>query len=333
MAIELGVFGFGELASYPARRENASNVTKGLRELGDLAEMADRVGLDVFGLGEHHREEFAVSAPAVVLASLAERTSRIRLASVLTVLAADDPVRVLEQFATVDALSYGRVDLMVGRDAFPEAFSLFGHRLTDDDWLFDEKLRLLLQLRQQHHVTWAGESRPALHEARIVPRPVGRLPIGVTTGRTTKPVELAGELGLPLSLLMQAGSWESYRPLAELYRQSFRVPDTGPARPTLSVLVPGHIAVTATKARQDAGGLAPRPDPTLPATAIIGDPSDAVDQLVRLHDVLQPQRVLVSLGRGRISHSDALKSVELFGKEVAPAVREIIAQREAVNPA
>jgi alkanesulfonate monooxygenase SsuD/methylene tetrahydromethanopterin reductase-like flavin-dependent oxidoreductase (luciferase family) len=327
VTIELGVFGFGEVTNDPDHPGGTARVARGLRELGELAAKADEVGLDVFGLGEHHREEFAISAPAVVLASIAERTSRIRLVSVLTVLAADDPVRVLEQFATVDAISAGRVDLMVGRDSFPEAFSLFGHRLTDDEWLFDEKLRLLLQLRREARVTWSGDSRPALHDARVVPRPVGRLPIGVTSGRSPRPVELAAELGIPVALLMHAGTWESYRPLADLYRQMFRPPEGERVSPRLEALVPGHIAVSRRKAQEDAQRSVALPGRPVPPTAIVGSPDDAVAQLVRLYDALRPQRILVSIGRGRVTHTEALASVELFGREVAPAVRQIVAAR------
>src|SRR5437762_8265574 len=198
--MEVGVCTFAELTSDEVSPQER------LRDLLEEIELADQVGLDVFGVGEHHRPDFAVSTPAVVLAAAAERTSTILLTSAVSVLSSDDPVRVFEQFATLDLLSGGRAEIMAGRGSFIESFPLFGYDLDDYDALFAEKLELLLRLRDDERVTWSGQRRPPLHDAAVYPRPVQeQLPVWIAVGGNPESAVRAGSLGLPLALAIIGG--------------------------------------------------------------------------------------------------------------------------------
>src|SRR5438876_5875817 len=213
--MELGVYTFGEVTAAdvdPAQR---------LRNLVEEIELADQVGLDVFGVGEHHRPDFAVSAPAVVLAAASQRTRRIRLTSAVSVLSSDDPVRVFQEFATLDLLSGGRAEIMAGRGSFIESFPLFGYDLDDYDELFAEKLELLLKLRESVRVTWSGRRRPPLDDLGVYPRPLEEpLPVWVAVGGTPRSAVRAGELGLPMALAIIGGMPERFVPFAELHREA-----------------------------------------------------------------------------------------------------------------
>ncbi|BBX61766.1 monooxygenase [Mycobacterium saskatchewanense] len=327
MRIQLGVFGYGELGSYVDKSVDVSTPVQKLGELKELAAVTESVGLDLFGLGEHHRREFAISAPAVVLASLAEHTRYVRLASVLTVLASDDPLRVLEQFSTLDALSNGRAELFVGRDEFPEAFTLFGHRLTDDDDLLEEKLELLLLLRGKANVTWSGRWRAALRNASVAPIPRPALPIGITTSKNRRRIGLAASSAVPLTILIGRGRWDSYVPYADLYRNSFdsRVA----ARPHITILVPAHLAETPERALRQAGpfygphllrGHADANKVMLSGPMILGHAPAVTEQLLQLHAVLRPQRVLFEIGRNNMPIGKTIRAVEILGEQVARSV-------------
>jgi alkanesulfonate monooxygenase SsuD/methylene tetrahydromethanopterin reductase-like flavin-dependent oxidoreductase (luciferase family) len=332
------MFGFGELASYSDASVGPATSAQKLREFKELAKATEAVGLDVFGVGEHHRDEFAISAPPVVLASLAEHTHRIRLASVLTVLASDDPVRVLEQFTTLDALSGGRAELHVGRDAFPEAFTLFGHRLADDDALLEEKLALLLRLHRASKVTWTGKWRPALRDISVTPRPSPTLTIGVTAGRSRGPIELAAKSAVPLTFLVRSGTWRSYAPYARLYRERFNAGSQGKPGGHLTVLVPAHIAETTEAAAAVAGrfygsahtGWPPDAAMMLDGPMVVGSPEAVIEQLLALHSLFKPERILLELGRGNMPLRDVVRAVELLGQQVAGVVRREIAGGDGV---
>src|SRR3712207_4753980 len=210
--MEIGVFSFVEQGEVsPAQR---------MRNLIEEAALADEVGLDVFGVGEHHRPDFVVSSPAVALAAIAERTSRVRLTSAVSVLSSDDPVRVFQDFATLDLLSGGRAEIMAGRGSFIESFPLFGQDLGDYDELFAEKLELLLRTRESEHVTWSGRHRPALTGQGVYQRPVqDPLPVWIAVGGTPQSVARAGLLGLPLAVAIIGGEPQRFAPLVELYRE------------------------------------------------------------------------------------------------------------------
>src|SRR4051794_39120157 len=221
MSMELGVYTFAEVAPDPA--SGRPDAPRRLRELVEEAEAAERSGLDVFGVGEHHRPDFAVSAPAVALAAVAARTERLRLTSAVSVLSSDDPVRVFQEFATLDGLSGGRAEIMAGRGSFLESFPLFGYDLDDYDELFAEKLELLLALRASDRVTWSGRHRAPLQDAAVTPRPVqDPLPVWIAVGGTPQSVVRAGVLGLPLAVAIIGGAPARFAPLVDLYRAAAR---------------------------------------------------------------------------------------------------------------
>src|SRR3954468_865215 len=232
MSMELGVYTFAEVAPDPA--SGRPDAPRRLRELLEEAETAERAGLDVFGVGEHHRPDFAVSAPAVALAAVAARTERLRLTSAVSVLSSDDPVRVFQEFATLDGLSGGRAEIMAGRGSFLESFPLFGYELDDYDELFAEKLDLLLALRGSERVTWSGRHRASLDGQGVYPRPVqDPLPVWVAVGGTPQSVVRAGALGLPMALAIIGGQPERFAPFAELHRRA--AAEAGHSAPALSI--------------------------------------------------------------------------------------------------
>ena len=238
-ALEIGIYTFAETTKDPRTGRTVSAAQR----LGDLLEeieLADQLGLDVFGVGEHHRPDFAVSSPAVVLAAAAARTKQIRLTSAVTVLSSDDPVRVFQDFATLDLISNGRAEIMAGRGSFVESFPLFGYDLGDYDDLFIEKLELLLRLRASERVTWSGQHRPPLENRGVYPRPLQReLPIWVAVGGTPQSVVRAATLGLPMALAIIGGASERFAPLVQLYRDSARRAGRDPA--TLPVSINSYV--------------------------------------------------------------------------------------------
>src|SRR5688572_24062244 len=227
--MQLGIYTFAEVMADPRTGQSISPEQR-LRDLLEEIEVADQVGLDVFGVGEHHRPDYAVSAPAVVLAAAASRT-RIRLASAVTVLSSDDPVRVFQQFATLDLISGGRAEIMVGRGSFIESFPLFGYDLSDYDELFAEKLDLLLRLRESERITWSGRHRPPLDDQGVYPRPEqDPIPVWIAVGGTPQSAVRAGTLGLPLAVAIIGGAPERFVPLVELYRDAASRAGHDPAR-------------------------------------------------------------------------------------------------------
>ncbi len=236
--MQFGAYTFVETRRDP-RPASRSMSTRAFADVIEQIELADRVGLDVFGLGEHHRPDYAVSAPAVVLAAAAARTKRIRLTSAVTVLSSDDPVRVYQQFATLDLISKGRAEIMAGRGSFIESFPLFGYDLNDYDELFAEKLDLLLAIRAQPSVTWKGRHRPPLSGQGVYPRALQQpLPVWIASGGTPQSVVRAGMLGLPLAIAIIGGAPVRFGPLAELYREAGR--RAGVAADRLKVGINGH---------------------------------------------------------------------------------------------
>jgi len=345
--MELGVYTFAELTPDPSTGRTVSAARR-LRDLVEEIELADQVGLDVFGVGEHHRPDFAVSAPAVVLAAGAERTSRIRLTSAVSVISSDDPVRVFQDFATLDLLSGGRAEIMAGRGSFIESFPLFGHDLEDYDELFSEKLELLLALRRSERVTWAGRHRPALDDLAVYPRPLqDELPIWVAVGGTPQSVVRAGILGLPMALAIIGGLPERFAPFADLHRRA--AAEAGHAALPLSINSHGFIADTSQRAADEAfpahktvmdrigreRGWPPMTRAQFDAATelrganFIGSPAEVTEKILFQHELFGHQRFLVQFSVGTLPHASIMRSIELFGTEVAPAVRREIQRREA----
>ena len=304
---------------------------------------ADQAGLDSFGLGEHHREEFLDSAPAVILAAAASRTRSIRLASAVTVLSAADPVRVFQEFATLDLLSNGRAEIVAGRGSFTESFPLFGFRLQDYDALFAEKLDLLLQLREQNPITWSGKFRPALNGQGVYPRPVQQqLPVWLGVGGTPQSFIRAGVLGLPLMVAIIGGEPHRFRPLVDLYRQAGAQSGHAAADLRVGVHVLGHVADTNDRAADDffpgyareftnigkERGWPPvtraqfdalrRPKGAL----MVGDPQYVAEKLKTLDEDLGGlHRIQLQTSVAGLNHAQAMHSIELYGAQVAPLLR------------
>src|SRR5471032_2747126 len=246
--MELGIYTFAELTPDPATGRTIDPATR-LRNLLEEVELADQVGLDVFGVGEHHRPDFAVSTPAVVLAAAAERTKRIRLASAVTVLSSDDPVRVFQDFATLDLISQGRAEIIVGRGSFIESYPLFGFDMQHYDELFLEKLQLLLKLREETYVHWEGKHRAPLTGQGVFPRPAQKLlPIHLGVGGTPQSFLRAGQLGLPLTVAIIGGEPHRFRPLIDMYRKAGAQAGHSPEQLTVSVHALGFVADTTQQA-------------------------------------------------------------------------------------
>ena len=349
--MEIGVYTFVERTPDPTTGETIDAAQR-LRNLLEEIELAERVGLDVFGIGEHHRPDYVVSAPAVVLAAAAARTERIRLTSAVSVLSSDDPVRVFQDFATLDLLSGGRAEIMAGRGSFIESFPLFGYDLRDYDELFAEKLELLLAVRDSERVTWSGTHRPALDDLGVYPRPVQNpLPVWVAVGGSPESAYRAGGLGLPMALGIIGGRPERFAPFAELHRRA--AAEAGHPRPALSINSHGFLADDADRAADEAfpafaammnrigreRGWQPmqRQDfeagRTLRGALFVGDPQQAVEKILFQHEIFGHDRFLLQISVGTLPHPQVLRAIELLGTEVAPAVRQELARRSAATEA
>ena len=343
--MELGVFSFVERTADPATGALVS-AERRVRDLLEEIELADRVGLDVFGIGEHHRPDYLASAPAVVLAAAASRTARIRLTSAVTVLSSDDPVRVFQQFATLDLLSGGRAEIMAGRGSFIESFPLFGYSLDEYDALFADKLDLLLRLREDERVTWSGRHRAPIDGRGVYPRPLQQpLPVWIAVGGTPQSVVRAGTLGLPIAIAIIGGEPERFVPLVDLYRESARRAGHDPARLPVSINSHGFVADTAGDAAAaalpiylDVMGRIGRERGWSPPTArqfdaeraprgaqFVGDPAAVIDKILFQHELFGHQRFLLQMTIGTMPHAAVMRSIELFGTVVAPAVRRALA--------
>ncbi len=344
--MEIGVYTFAEIT--PDQRTGApESASRRLRELIEEVELADQVGLDVFGIGEHHRPDYAVSAPAVVLAAAAERTKKIRLTSAVTVLSSDDPVRVFQDFATLDLLSGGRAEIMVGRGSFIESFPLFGYDLGDYDALFSEKLDLLLKLRDSIRVSWSGAHRAPLENLAVYPRPLQNpLPIWIAVGGTPQSVVRAAKLGLPLALAIIGGTPERFAPLIDLYRQTAAKAGHDPTQLPVSINSHAFVAETSQEAadtffppyaevmtrigkergwppasrQQFEAARSPR------GALAVGSPQEVIDKILRQHEIFRHQRFLAQLTVGPMPHVKVMRAIELLGTEVAPVVRRETAQ-------
>lgn len=311
-----------------------------MHELLDRIERADQVGLDVFGIGEHHRAEFLDSAPAVILAAAAARTQRIRLTSAVTVLSAADPVRVFQQFATLDLISRGRAELVVGRGSSTEAFPLFGYSMRDYDALFAEKLDLLLHLRADERPHWSGKFRPALTGQGVYPRPLQpQLPVWLGVGGTPESFVRAGTLGLPLMVAIIGGETRRFRPLVDLYREAGRRAGHAPEQLRVGLHSPGYVAATTEQAIADFfpgyslimsklgrdRGWAPvtrasfneliAPD----GAFLVGNPEEVAAKIRRHSEALGGiSRVTFQMDSALLSHAQLLQAIELLGTRVAP---------------
>ncbi len=347
--MQLGVYTFVETRLDPKTGQPV-DVAQTFAELLEQIELADRVGLDVFGLGEHHRPDYAISAPAVTLAAGAARTKRIRLTSAVTVLSSDDPVRVYQEFATLDLISGGRAEIMAGRGAFIESFPLFGYDLDRYDELFAEKLELLLAIRKHPRPDWRGGSRPPLGGGGVWPRALqDPLPVWIASGGTPQSVARAGGLGLPLALAIIGGEPARFAPLAALYREAGR--RAGAPEGALKLGINGHGFVADTREAAAEAYFAPYAEvmsrigrergwPPLQRAQfdigasprghlMLGSPDDVAAKILAQHEVFGHDRYLMQMKVGQQDHAAILRSIKLFGTVVAPKVRAEIARRKA----
>jgi probable LLM family oxidoreductase len=315
-----------------------------VRDLLEEIELADQLSLDVFGIGEHHRQEFVASAPAVLLAAAAARTKQIRLTSAVTVLSSDDPVRVFQEFATLDLISQGRAEIIVGRGSFIESYPLFGFDLNDYDSLFAEKLDLLLKIRETTHVHWSGKHRAALTGQGVYPRPVQNpLPIWIGVGGTPHSFARAGALGIPLVVAIIGGEPRRFRPLIDLYREAGRRAGHPPEALDVSIHSIGFLADTTAQAANEfypsysqlfnrigkERGWPPITRAQFDAARgstgalLVGDPDSIAEKILSENETLGGvSRMTILLNGGMISHPKTMHAIELLGTRVVPIVRK-----------
>ncbi|MFQ5523449.1 MAG: LLM class flavin-dependent oxidoreductase [Acidimicrobiia bacterium] len=338
--MELGITSFAETLPDPDTGEVISHGER-LSQVLDEIVLAEEVGLDVYGLGEHHRPDFASSAPAVVLAAAAGRTKRIRLFPAVAILSTDDPVRVFQQYATLDLISSGRAELLVGRGSFIESFPLFGYSLSDYDEIFAEKLDLLLQIRENEVVTWSGRFRPPISSQGIYPRPERPLPIRVAVGGTPQSVIRAATRGLELALAIIGGSPERFAVLTELYRRTLEESGFDPETKPIAVHAHGYVAETTEQAaeeyydsyalamtrigRERGWGPMTRAHYDLmrspEGSLVLGDPETVAAKILRWREILGINRFELHISVGTLPHHRVMRSIELFGTQVASLVR------------
>jgi probable LLM family oxidoreductase len=346
--MELGLYTFVDRTPDPATGVTVSPEQR-VRDLLEEVVLADEVGLDVFAVGEHHRPDYLSSAPAVILGAAAARTSRIRLSTAVSVLSSDDPVRVFQQHATVDLLSGGRAEIMAGRGSFIESFPLFGYDLDDYDELFEEKLRMLLALRSGERVTWRGRHRPSIDDRGVYPRPVqDELPVWVAVGGNPPSVARAASLGLPMALAIIGGQPVRFAPLVTYYRGVVAQAGHDPATP-VSLNSHGFIAPTSQEAIDASWpstelmmnrigrerGWPPMSRRDFEASTgrhganVTGSPQQVIEKILMQHEVFRHDRFLLQLTVGTMPHDQVMRAIELYGTEVAPAVREAVRERSA----
>lgn len=343
--MELGIYTFAENTPDPETGGLLAPEHR-LKNLLEEIELADQVGLDVYAIGEHHREEYLASAPAILLAAGAARTKRIRLSSAVTVLSSEDPVRVFQQFATIDLISKGRAEIMVGRGSFIESFPLFGKDLSHYDELFAEHLELLLGLGASETIMWSGRHRPGIDGRGVYPRPLQeRIPIWIAVGGTPASVVRAGTLGLPLALAIIGGEPARFAGLVDLYRESLKEAGHDPTLHPVSINSHGFLADDARDARDVAfppfagtmdrigreRGWMPVSRRQFEAEAapggalLMGSPQEVIEKILWEHELFGHQRTLIQLSVGTLPHARMLRAIELLGTVVAPAVRKALA--------
>lgn len=342
--MELGISSFADMSPDPVTGRKVTAQER-INQLMEEVKLAEQVGLDVFAVGEHHRPDYAASSPAVILGAMAAVTKKIRLSSSVTVLSSDDPVRVFQDFATVDALSNGRAEIMAGRGSFTESFPLFGYSLNDYDTLFSEKLELLLKIRDQEKITWKGKHRAPINNLGVYPRPVQNpLPVWIAIGGTPESVQRAATLNLPMMLAIIGGTPDRFAPYVKYYGDMSK--ELGHDSSNLQVGINSHtyIADTSQQAADEfypayadvmtrIGGergwqpmqrahyeMMREPKGAL----LVGSPQQVIDKILYEYELFKHTRFLAQIGVGTMPHDKLLRAIELFGTVVAPAVRKAI---------
>ncbi|MFD0589463.1 LLM class flavin-dependent oxidoreductase [Paenibacillus sp. GCM10027627] len=353
MSFEFGLYTFGDLTADPHNGRTISAKQR-LDDIVAAAKLAEDAGLDVFGLGEHHTLNFAVTATPVVLAAIAQHTKRIKLTSATSVLSAADPVRLYEDFATLDLLSNGRAELIAGRGALAfteDTYKLFGYDLADYDALYEEKIELLLQINEKEKVSWSGCFRPELTESGVAPRPLnGKLPIWIGVGRTLASAERAGRLGLGLALAQLSGDPIRLKPLVDAYREAGQAAGFRPEQLPVAISSHGYIARTGHDAvneyfpyhanyfehimqRRNPADRLSREEFELATGAdnalAVGSPEQIIEKILYQHELIGHNRYTLQLDIGGVPYAEVARSIELFAKEVIPAVRRELSKKAA----
>jgi probable LLM family oxidoreductase len=347
--MEIGISTFLEATPDPLSGKAISHAER-LRNAVEEIVLADQAGLDVYGIGEHHRADYAASAPAVVLAAAAAMTKRIRLTSAVSVLSSDDPVRVFQDFATLDGISSGRAEIMAGRGSFIESFPLFGYSLDDYNELFEEKLELLLAVRASEKVSWRGGHRPAIDNLGVYPRPVQNpLPVWIASGGSPESAIRAGLLGLPIVFAIIGGSPEQFAPLVSLYKEAGAKAGHDPSKLLVATHSHGFVGESAEQAaelffppmqaqmnvigRERGWGRYTRAAfdsaRSLRGALYVGDPEYVAEKILLLRKNLGVNRFFLHINVGTMPHRDVLRAIELLGTRVAPIVREELRRNAA----
>lgn len=344
--MEFGIYSFVDHNPDP-RTGKTITAQERFRNLLEEIELADRLGIEVFGIGEHHRPDFIASAPAVVLAAAAARTKRIRLTSAVTVLSSEDPVRVFQQYATLDLLSDGRAEIMAGRGSFTESFPLFGYALQDYDELFTEHLQLLLKLREGERITWKGTHRAAIDNRGVYPRPVQTpLPVWIAVGGTPESVVRAATLGLPMTLAIIGGEPARFKPFTDLYKQVWREAGHDPAKMQLAIgshgfvadsnseaaelMYPAYVETMGRIGKERGWGPVGRAqfdfERSPQGAMLLGDADTVIEKILMEHKLFGFTRYSLQFSVGNMPHDKMLRCIELYATKVAPAVRAAIGE-------
>lgn len=342
--MEIGLYTFVDIDVASSNRNAETN--QRYKNLMEEIELADQLGLDVFGIGEHHRPDYAASSPATLLAAAAVRTKQIRLTSAVTVLSSDDPVRVFQQFATVDQLSSGRAEIMVGRGSFIESFPLFGYDLKDYDQLFEDKLELLLEINKSEHVNW-NKGKRTIKGLGIYPRPFhSQIPVWIAAGGTPASAVRAGQLGLPLALAIIGGFPRQFVPFVDLYKETLK--ENGHRGMNLGINSLLYVADDSQKAADEMFGPysavmsrigRERGWPPLSrdqyeasrqtqGALLIGSPQEVIDKILYEHELFGHTRFLGQMSMGTLPHKKLLRSMELFGTVVVPAIKKALGTKK-----
>ncbi len=342
--MEFGIYSFAEIGPDPITGKPV-NVEQRLQHLLEEIELAEKVGLDVYAVGEHHRPDYAVSSPAVVLAAAAVKTSTIKLSSAVTVLSSDDPVRVFQDFATVDLLSKGRAEIMAGRGSFIESFPLFGYDLRDYDELFEEKLQLLIKLNESEKINWTGKHRASIKNLGVYPRPYQeKIPIWVAVGGTPQSAIRAATLGLPMAVAIIGGSPAQFGPFVKLYRDTAKKAGTDlnkikvginshvfiaeDSKAAADVFYPSYADTMSRIGRERGWSGMNRQQYELMRTKqgalLVGSPDEVIEKMLYEHEIFKYDRFLAQMTVGTMPHDKVLKSIELFGTKVVPEVKKAL---------
>lgn len=342
--MEIGIYSFADIATHPVTKQSITPKQR-MQNLLEEIELADQAGLDVFGLGEHHRPEYLVSSPAVVLAAAAVKTKNIRLSSAVTVLSSEDPVRVFQQYATLDLLSNGRAEIMAGRGSFIESFPLFGFNLNDYNDLFSEKLDLLIRINKQERVNWKGKLTQDINDLIVYPRPLqSALPIWVAVGGTPESVVRAAKYGLPMALAIIGGTPARFAPLTDLYKEIFQ--KAGHEIHSFQLGINSHVYIDETSQRAKdefyppyaavmshigkERGWPPMSREQFDASTtkhgalLVGSPQEVIEKILYEHELFSHTRFLAQMSLGAMPHDKILNAIELLGTKVAPTVRKYI---------